>query len=219
MSPYYPPSGGGSSAPSTPTTGGYFSCYMVNTSPYLIGVGAGRNAGYYVASCFNAVNPSTVAMVINSAVCVAFTASRDINADTMAFRLTAAGSLTSIVQLGIYSDSGNGVLFPYQAISTSSYMLSGSDDTMIGYNPAVTLTANNLYWFVILGSRAGGTSAALSLTATYPIFGTNSSGTAYSTSLIISINQADSAGLQPIMVGSGRLNTSSPPMLMVRAAN
>ena len=84
---------------------------------------------------------------------------------------TIAGSATSLIQLGIFTNSSPNVLYPFQSISTSGLNISATNTTLMGYNPAVTLSAGELYWFAYLSIKSAVTLRTIAVGGAYPIFG------------------------------------------------
>ena len=78
-------------------------------------------------------------------------------------------STTTLFRLGIYSNSGNGFLYPFQSVVTTSILTSG----ILGMKTnsvSVVLSDNSLYWFAICLGTAAGSIDGLNQDV-YPILG------------------------------------------------
>lgn len=167
---------------------------------------------YRIAGLLGAVALASDIADVNSMNCVPLVVTKSVVVDTMACRVTIAGSATTQIQLGIYTNSSDTILFPFEAVSTSLH-LTGTNATAVAFNPAVTLSANTLYWAVYLVIRSSVTIRANALSSTHPIFGGDSVfGSAIGTSIKIFC----STTLPSIMPGSGNISSDTPPSLFFR---
>lgn len=178
--------------------------YWIDTrSNHVVSATSNR---WYVASQVGGANLATATTPINSANCFPFIATKDIKATRMGMSVTIAGSVTTQIQLGIYTNSADEVLFPFNAVSTSSF-LTGSNAIIVSYNPAITLSANNLYWFCMLVTKSGVTAKTIDATSIWPALGLdgtmgNTPGYGYR----IAVNPSN--GFASVMVGSGVVASS-----------
>ena len=153
---------------------------------------------------------------VNTAFCIPFMANRFIKVDSMAVNMTAAGSATSILSLGIYTNSADECLFPFQAVSTSGF-LTGTNQGIVAFNPAITLTANNLYWFVWVGGRATVNMRTVAIGDARPIFGLDS-GMGVAPGIGINIFMTLSSLLPATMPGSGNVMLTLIPAIGIRGS-
>lgn len=171
----------------------------------------------YIAGQANALAMSANVIPINSAHCVPFITTRDLVIDSMGFTGTIAGSATCLAQIGIYSNSADNVLYPFQAISTSGLIVSGTDIIYVGFNPNITLTNNTLYWFAYMQTRSAQTIRTIAVGGAWPIFGiATDMGTAPGTYIQVPMTGLTSSGLPASFATGGAIATTNPPALAVR---
>lgn len=179
-------------------------------------VGAVPSPKMYLAAQANATALATAVININSAQCLPFITTQNIKIDTMACNVTIAGSATTQIQLGIYSNSGDYVLHPLNAISTSSF-LTGTNLGLVAYNPGIMLSANNLYWFTYLCIRSSVTLRSIAVGGCWSIYGTDSGmGTAPGIGIQMLVSSTN--GLPATMPASGNTISSNIPALAVRGS-
>jgi len=89
------------------------------------------------------------------------------------FASTAAGAL---LRLGIYTNSGDAVTYPFESIATSGIM-AGSTGFITDFFTSQVLSSNTLYWFGIHTGTAASTIKGIPSNSIYPIFMGNSSNT------------------------------------------
>ena len=170
----------------------------------------------YIASVCNATALATAAVNINSAQFVPFLTTNNLKIDTMACNVTIAGSATTQIQLGIYTNSADYVLFPFQAVATSAF-LTGSNLGLVAFNPGIMLSANNLYWFSYLVVKSAVTLRSVAVGGAWPILGADSGmGTAQGVGYQIFVNT--STGFPSTIPGSGNTLSSNIPALGVRGS-
>jgi hypothetical protein len=125
--------------------------------------------------------------------------------------LTIAGSVTTRIQFGIYTNSADTALCPYQSVFTSAYV-SGSNANLRSVNVNQTLSANNLYWFCYLIGPSAATIRTVAVAGAYPSFGlTGAFATAPGLGLNIFMTLTN--GMQAVMPGSGAINIAAFPAM------
>jgi hypothetical protein len=147
---------------------GYGSFYSLRTNQIVVGNATTR---LWLASHVNATALGATVIPINSACFVPFISTTFLKVDTLGVVATIAGSATSLIQLGIYTNSSPNVLYPFRAVSTSGLNISATNTTLVGYNPAITLSAGELYWFSYLSIKSAVTLRTIAVGGAYPIFG------------------------------------------------
>lgn len=185
-----------------------------------VNTGAFRNnkVRMYVAGIQNATALGATVIPINSACCVPFYTTKSIVIDTFGSVNTIAGSATSLMQLAIYTNSSDTVLYPFQSVSSSGLTISNTNTTLMGYNPAITLSANNLYWFVCYLAKSATTMRTVSVGGAAPIFGLGTDlGTAVGIYLQCPITVANSS-LSGNMATGGNIIATAMPALAIRGS-
>lgn len=191
----------------------YWHSLTVNTGAFLA-----NRVRMYLAGQDNATALGATIIPINSACAVPFISTKNITIDTMGFAATIAGSATTFVQLGIYTNSSDTVLYPHQAVSTSGF-LSGTNTTVMGYNPAITLSANNLYWFICYIAKSAITLRTIAVGGAIPIYGMGTDlSTAPGIYLQCPMVGLTSTGLPETMGTSGNIMTTALPALAIRGS-
>jgi len=191
--------------------------YYVNMrTAHLLGNFASVERSWYLGGHLGGSALSATALQVNSAHCVPYAATRNIKVNSMACNVTIAGSATTIIQLGIYTNSADECLFPFQAVSTSAF-LTGSNLGLVSYNPAITLSANNLYWFVYVVGKSAVTMRTIAVAGCWPAFGTDT-GMNTGLGLGVQVFTTLTNGLQPTMPGSGNVYTTASPALGIRGS-
>jgi len=171
----------------------------------------------YIAGQANALALGATIIAINSAHCVPFILTKDIVIDSMGFTATIAGSATCIAQVGIYSNSADNVLYPFQAIATSALVVSGTNTNYVGFNPNLTLTNNTLYWFAYFQNKSAQTLRTIAVGGAWPIFGLGTDmGTAPGLYISCPMAGLTSTGLPATISTSGVIQTTAVPALGVR---
>jgi len=183
---------------------------------HLLGAFASVDRNWNVAGLCNATALAATAILHNSAYCVPFITTRNIKVNSMGINVTIAGSVTTLVQLGIYTNSADECLFPHLSVSTSA-ILAQSALGLIAYNPNITLSANNLYWFTYVVGRSGMTIRTVAIDGAWPIYGLNS-GMGTAPGIGAQLFMTLSNGLPPTMPGSGNVMITAIPAIGVRGS-
>lgn len=177
---------------------------------------ANTDRPWYIAGLCNGAALSATVIPINSAHCIPFITTRNLKVDSMACNVTIAGSLTTIIQLGIYTNSADECLFPFQSVSTSGF-LTGSNLQLVAYNPGVTLSANNLYWLTYVIAKSAVTMRTIAIGGAWPIYGTDS-GMGTAPGIGAQVFMLLTNGLPPTMPGSGNILNTAIPAIGIRGS-
>ena len=190
----------------------YFHQATVNTGQFL-----NNKVRMYLAGQANGLALGATVIPINSACCVPFYTTKAITVDSMGFVATIAGSISSVSQIGIYTNSSDTVLYPFQAVSTSGLIVN-SLTTLTGYNPNITLSANNLYWFVIYSARSARTLRTIAVGGAWPIFGMGTDLTTTPGLYLQCPILASGSSLEANMRTGGNIMVTAPPALAIRGS-
>ena len=176
--------------------------YNVRTN-HLLGAFGSVGGVWYVAGQISATALSTAVPPINSANCFPFVTTKHLKVDSLGVNVTIAGSVTTVQQLAIYTNSADECLFPFQCVASSG-VVNNSNLGIFAFNPGVVLTANNLYWFAYMIGRSAMTVRGVPVAAAFPILGNNSGlGTAPGLGYQIFLNALTS--FPATMPGSGNV--------------
>ena len=129
----------------------------------------------------------------------------------VAYQSTNAGSILS---LGIYTNSSDIVLYPFQSIVTSA-IVSGSTNSITSIPINQVLSSNTLYWLSIMIGTASCAIRSIGAEAQFNLFDTNSNGNVDPSCGIVLARQFSNG--MPISVETGgRPFFGGAPQLMVR---
>lgn len=107
---------------------------------------------------------------INSLHVFPFIVTRALSVDFMAVDVGSVSS-TSLIRLAIYTNSADGVLYPFSLVQTTSIITSGLAVTMSA-SIAQVLSANSIYWFgIILGTANNSVWGSSTEADTFPLLG------------------------------------------------
>lgn len=134
--------------------------------------------------------------------------------DRISFKIIT-GSGNAVAQLGLYTNSQDTLLYPFQSIVTSGVIQGLSSSTTIELTVNQVLSQNTLYWLgLILGSNTVVSCNGVPVASAIPIFGSNSGMTGIGFG--IAIAQQFSNGLPAIAQAGGSIIISPVPALAVR---
>jgi len=202
------------------TTGAGGSASTTKTYEYYVQIGSANQFSvkferYRVAGVFNATNASTGTSPSNnqySAVSLIVVGSYKI--DTIAMRITTTASTNdSLIRLGLYTNSSDTVMYPFQAIQTSGIIAPGAA-TIVTASMVHTLSANTMYWLLCHIGTSTPTTRSFATAGGYPLFMADSGlGTVLGYGVVVS--RAFNLGL-PASCETGGTVANAPIMLAVR---
>lgn len=203
-------------------TGGGVAAAATRDWNYYRQVGTGQNVlaataiRMYVAGIISGAASTTVNVGLNSINCVPFLVVKSLLVDTMACNITTAAGGTAQIQMGIYSNSADTILWPYQAIVTSGY-LTGTNTGLIPFGINETLSSNTLYWFTYLAATGTPTVRGIAAGGQFPIFGMDITLNVHGTFVQIALTTST---LPATMPGSGSVISSATafPSLAIRGS-
>lgn len=171
---------------------------------------------YIGGGASNASALGTQAMSINTMTAVHFVVTKNMRVDSMAILATVTGA-GCLIRLGIYTNSADTVLQPFQMVSTSGQLVC-TPNVLTQFQVNQTLSANNLYWFIMDVGTGAATVRSVALASAYPIFGVNSGlGTSYNVALN-SGKLFQTGWPSTFGPGWGFITLASIPVLAVRAS-
>ena len=125
-----------------------------------------------VAGLYNATALSALIVGINSMIAMPLVIVNSTVITGIYFRVNCGGA-TGLVKLGLYTNSADTVLHPFQAIFTSG-ILPGSSVILVSANVVTTLSSNSLYWLAYMCGTNAPKIHGITPGGCWPIFHTDS---------------------------------------------
>ncbi len=186
---------------------------------YYNQVGSGPGINFdrsLVAQAFNCTAPTTFTPSgVDQVQFVPLVITRSVLVDRVRCAVTVTG-VGALLRLGVYTNSSDTILYPFNSVSTSS-ILTVISAGLYEYNLVQTLSQNTLYWLAMHIGTATCTHRALAIAGTYPVYGMDS-GLAAAFGQFMRINNVTFGNGLPITAPTGGtlLSNSVVPALAVR---
>lgn len=130
----------------------YINSQIDKAMNYYLQAGSQQGLGYnrlYIAGMIDMNNLSSTQSYLAGTIRFAPVAvQRSCLVDQIRVRFQTTG-IGSLLQLGIYTNSADNVLYPLNLVNSSAVITVNSNAGVFGYAPNFTLSSNTLYWFAV----------------------------------------------------------------------